>query len=117
MQGSLTLAAGRLARGRGGGGRPSQLDVLRERMKNEYAIPIDYECTRFTLAHWVMADTRTELDRFVDGHRSSMAKDLDGALVFMAPTTYGLKYEEERWPDVRFADIKTYQARDGGLIS
>lgn len=60
-----------------------------------------------------MADTRLELDRFVDGHGSSMAKDLDGAPVFMAPTAYGLRYEEERWPDVRFTDIKTYQAKGG----
>jgi peptide chain release factor 3 len=42
-----------------------------------------------------------------------MAKDLDGAPVFLAPTQYGLTYEQERWPDVSFTDIKTYQARDG----
>ena len=65
------------------------------------------------LGCWIMADVRTELDRFVDTHVSAMAKDLDGAPVFMAPTAYGLSYEEERWPDIRFADIKTYQARDG----
>jgi len=89
-----------------------QLDVLRERLKIEYGIPIAYEPTRFTLARWVAADERTELDTFMDSHNSAMARDLDGAPVFMAPTPYGLKYEQDRYPAVRFTDIKTYQARD-----
>ena len=89
-----------------------QLDVLRERLKAEYGIPIDYDVTRFTLARWVEADQRTDLDAFMDSHNSAMARDLDGAPVFMAPTAYGLRYEEERYPAVRFTDIKTYQARD-----
>jgi peptide chain release factor 3 len=90
-----------------------QLDVLKERLRQEYGIPIDYEQTRFTLARWVMADKKGEVERFADAHGSAMAKDLDGAPVFMAPTAYGLTYEQERWPDVKFTDIKTYQARDG----
>ncbi len=90
-----------------------QLDVLRERLKAEYGIPIDYEPTRFTLARWVMTDKRGEVDRFAASHGSAMAKDLDGAPVFLAPSAYGLQYEADRWEDVRFTDVKTYQARDG----
>jgi peptide chain release factor 3 len=89
-----------------------QLDVLKERLKAEYGIPIDYEQSRFTLARWIMSDKKNETDRFADAHVSSMAKDLDGAPVFLAPSAYQLGYEGERWPDVRFTDIKTYQARD-----
>ena len=40
-----------------------------------------------------------------------MAKDLDGAPVFMATTAFSLRYEEERYPAVRFTDIKDYQKR------
>jgi peptide chain release factor 3 len=90
-----------------------QLDVLKERLRQEYGIPIDYEPTRFALARWVEAEKKGEVDRFAESHGSAMARDLDGAPVFMAPTAYGLTYEQERWPDVRFTDIKTYQARDG----
>jgi peptide chain release factor 3 len=89
-----------------------QLDVLRERLRQEYGIPIDYEPTRFTLARWISAGAATELDGFMDSHGSAMARDLDGAPVFMAPSAYGLRYEEERYPAVRFTDVKTYQARD-----
>ena len=60
-----------------------------------------------------MSDKKGEVDRFADSHGSSMAKDLDGAPVFLAPSAYGLQYEDDRWEDVRFTDIKTYQARAG----
>ena len=89
-----------------------QLDVLKERLKIEYGIPIDYEQSRFNLARWIMSDERGEVDKFVDKNNSAMARDLDGAPVFLAPSAYGLKYEEDRYPAIRFTDIKTYQARD-----
>ena len=88
-----------------------QLDVLAERLQAEYGLPIGYEPTRFALCRWTEADDRLELDRFVDAHASSMAKDLDGAPVFMASTPFSLKYEQDRWPAIRFTDIKDYQKR------
>jgi peptide chain release factor 3 len=89
-----------------------QLDVLKERLQGEYGLPIDYETTRFTLCRWIMADDRVELDRFVDAHLSSMARDLDEAPVFMAPSPFQLQYEQERWKAIRFSDVKDYQRRD-----
>lgn len=89
-----------------------QLDVLKERLLGEYGLPIDYETTRFTLCRWITSDDRVELDRFVDAHLSSMARDLDEAPVFMAPSPFQLQYEQERWKAVRFSDVKDYQRRD-----
>jgi peptide chain release factor 3 len=89
-----------------------QLDVLKERMLAEYGLPIDYETTRFSVCRWVTADDATELDRFVAAHGSAMAADLDGAPVFMAPSPFMLNYEQERWPAIRFSDVKDYQRRD-----
>src|SRR4051794_34582695 len=89
-----------------------QLDVLKERLKVEYGIPIEYEQTRFTLARWIMADKQTDLDKFIDGHVSAMARDLDGAPVFLAPSAYQLNYDQDRAPEIKFVDIKGYQARD-----
>jgi peptide chain release factor 3 len=89
-----------------------QLDVLKERLQAEYGLPIDYETTRFSLCRWVASDDAAELDRFVTAHHSAMAADLDVAPVFMAPSPFMLKYEEERWPAVRFTDVKDYQRRD-----
>ena len=88
-----------------------QLDVLKERLAAEYGLPIDYETSRFSVCRWVSSDSEAELDKFVDSHGSSMARDLDGAPVFMATTAFSLRYEEERYPAVRFTDIKDYQKR------
>jgi peptide chain release factor 3 len=88
-----------------------QLDVLAERLKSEYGLPIAYEAPRFTLARWVSCDEPSELQRFSDANRSAMATDLDGAPVFLAPSLFLLQYEQERWPKLAFADVKDYQKR------
>jgi len=89
-----------------------QLDVLKERLQAEYGLPIDYENTRFSLCRWIDADDPAELDRFVESHLSAIARDLDEAPVFMAPSPFQLQYEQDRWENVRFSDVKDYQRRD-----
>ena len=89
-----------------------QLDVLKERLLAEYGLPIDYDTTRFSVCRWVSAEDRAELDRFLAAHGSAIADDLDGAPVFMATSPFSLKYDEERSPAIRFADVKDYQKRD-----
>ncbi|SDR40217.1 peptide chain release factor 3 [Rhizobiales bacterium GAS113] len=88
-----------------------QLDVLVERMRAEYGLPIAYEETRFSLARWI--DPDPELERFADAHSSSMARDLDGAPVFLAGSSFDLTYQMDRWPSIRFTEIKAYQAVGG----
>jgi peptide chain release factor 3 len=86
-----------------------QLDVLAERLAAEYGLDVGFETSRFTLCRWVTATSPAELDKFVRAHPASMAVDLDGAPVFMVPSSWDLTYELERWPEVRFNDVKDYQ--------
>jgi peptide chain release factor 3 len=86
-----------------------QLDVLTERLNAEYGLPVSFEQSRFEICRWVTAEDRIELDRFINAYPSSMAKDLDGAPVFMASSAFNLRYEQERWPKITFADVKDYQ--------
>ncbi|MBF9232708.1 peptide chain release factor 3 [Microvirga alba] len=88
-----------------------QLDVLKERLLGEYGLPIDYEPTRFTICRWITATDRVELDKFIDGHLSSMARDLDDAPVFMAANTFNLQYEMDRYKGILFSDVKDYQKK------
>ena len=88
-----------------------QLDVLKERLLGEYGLPIDYEPTRFTICRWITADDRAELDKFIDSHLSSMARDLDDAPVFMAANTFNLQYEMDRYKAIQFSDVKDYQKK------
>jgi peptide chain release factor 3 len=89
-----------------------QLDVLKERMQVEYGLPIDFEPSRFNVARWIASPDRAALDLFVERHRSSMASDLDGAPVFMAPSAFELRYELERAPEVSATEIKDYQRQE-----
>ena len=89
-----------------------QLDVLVERLKAEYGLEVSFETTRFTLCRW-LTGTPAEIDKFAKGHGASMAEDFDASPVFMAPSAWDITYEAERWPDVKFVDVKDYQREDG----
>ena len=90
-----------------------QLDVLKERLAAEYQLPVDFEQTRFELARWVASEDRAELERFSRTFPSAMASDLDGAPVFMAPSAWSLRHDQENWPKVSFTDVKDYQKAAG----
>jgi len=89
-----------------------QLDVLKERLKIEYGLPVDFEMARFSVCRWISAESRVELDRFIEAHRGDIARDLDDDPVFLAPHEFGLNYEAERWKAIRFAAVKDYQIRN-----
>eukprot|EP01037_Dinobryon_pediforme_P006224 gene6224-6292_t len=86
-----------------------QLDVLVERLREEYGLPIGYEQTRFSICRWITSDDKVELNKFIDQNGSAIASDLDGAPVFLSPSAFSLKYDEDKWPKITFSDIKDYQ--------
>ena len=88
-----------------------QLDVLAERLKAEYGLPVSFEPSRFELCRWATAESEAELDKFIRAFPSSMAVDLDDAPVFMAASAWSLNYEKEKWPAITFSDIKDYQKK------
>src|SRR5271166_3482659 len=86
-----------------------QLDVLIERLGAEYGLPVSFEPSRFEVCRWVSSPDKAELEKFLADYPSSLAADLDGAPVFMASSAFNLRYEQERWPKIAFADVKDYQ--------
>jgi peptide chain release factor 3 len=86
-----------------------QLDVLKERLKNEYNLEIDFEVSRFTVCRWVSTEEPAKLDEFTRRDTSAMARDLDGDAVYLATSPFSLNYEKERWPMLNFSDVKDYQ--------
>ncbi|MEM6381584.1 MAG: peptide chain release factor 3 [Pseudomonadota bacterium] len=89
-----------------------QLDVLKDRLRAEYKLPVDFEPARFALARWAVCDDAEQMKKFETRHRASLATDLDGAMVFLAASEFDLSYERDRFPDVTFVDVKDYQ-REG----
>ncbi len=88
-----------------------QIDVLTERLKIEYSLPVGFEMSRFSVCRWISADDPAEVDRFIAAHRADIAHDLDHDPVFLAQNGFSLNYEAERWKDIRFATVKDYQVR------
>jgi peptide chain release factor 3 len=95
---------------------PLQLDVLRDRLMSEYALPVEFDACEFQLARWLTAPDRRSFDEFVAANRSGIAEDLDGDLVYLARSQFYLDYTRERAPGIRFndvKDVKTTRANDG----
>lgn len=89
-----------------------QIDVLTERLKAEYSLPVGFEPARFTVCRWISADDNSDLDKFIATHRDAIASDLDGDPVFLAENNFSLNYEAERSPKINFATVKDYQIRN-----
>jgi len=84
-----------------------QLDVLADRLLNEYGLQTGFDPAPCDTVRWIQADNPTDLQRFVDRNRSSVASDLDEAKVYLASSAFNLQWTAERNPEIRFVDIKT----------
>jgi peptide chain release factor 3 len=84
-----------------------QLDVLADRLLNEYSLQTGFDPAPCDTVRWIKADNSAELQRFVERNRSSVATDLDGAQVYLASSAFNLQWTAERNPEVKFVDIKT----------
>ena len=83
-----------------------QFDVLADRIRTEYDIPVRFEPTTLYTAEWVEADDARHLKKFVDANKANMANDHTGAPVFLARNSWRLDKARDDWPDVRFLKTK-----------
>ncbi|MEZ5809850.1 MAG: peptide chain release factor 3 [Rhizobiaceae bacterium] len=88
-----------------------QLDVLKERLKQEYGLPVDFEAARFNVCRWISHQDRGQLEAFMQKQRAAIARDLDGDPVFLAENAFSLNYEADRAPGMVFDEVKDYQIR------
>ncbi len=79
-----------------------QLDVLTERIKKEYGVPIAFENASFEAARWVDAGDPQELKCFLEANRAALANDRAGSPVFLVRNDWALERMQRDWPDIRF---------------
>src|SRR3954464_14079800 len=89
---------------------PLQLDVLQVRLKDEYGLEVMWEVPEFSLARWVSSDDPKALAKFIADNGLSIADDLDGDPVYLAPNDFYLGYVRERSPGIVFTDVKDRHA-------
>ena len=85
---------------------PLQFDVLADRIRTEYDIPVHFEGTQLSTARWVDADDPALMKRFMEANRAALAEDHTGHPVFLARNNWHLETTQKDWPDVRFAKTK-----------
>jgi peptide chain release factor 3 len=89
---------------------PLQLDVLQERLKQEYGLEVLWDAAEFALARWIASDDPKALAKFVNDNRLGIADDLDGDPVFLARNEFYLGYTRDRAPGIVFNDVKDRHA-------
>ncbi len=83
-----------------------QFDVLADRIRTEYALPVKLEATSLYTARWVNSPDTAKLKSFVDNNRGAMAIDHDGDPVFMARNAWHLNDTQDKNPDIVFSATK-----------
>ena len=79
-----------------------QFEILADRIRTEYNVPVRFDPTSFQTARWVEAGDVASLKKLKSALAANMAEDHDGAPVFLARSAWHLQCTEEDWPDARF---------------
>jgi peptide chain release factor 3 len=78
-----------------------QFDVLADRIRTEFDVPVKFEQTELYTARWVKGEPAA-VKKFTDSMQASSAEDHDGALVFLARNAWHLNRTMEDHPDLQF---------------
>ncbi|HET9211222.1 MAG TPA: peptide chain release factor 3, partial [Thermoanaerobaculia bacterium] len=83
-----------------------QFDVLADRIRTEYNIPVHFEGTTLYTARWVDTEDHQLLKRFTNANHAAMAEDHNGSPVFLARNAWHLKTTGEEWPNLKLLKTK-----------
>jgi len=83
-----------------------QFEVLAERIRAEYDVPVRFEEAGLYTARWVESDDAALLKRFVSENQSAIGDDHRGDPVFLARNAWHLDRAREDWPAIRFLATK-----------
>ncbi|MHC8509370.1 MAG: peptide chain release factor 3 [Rhodospirillales bacterium] len=85
---------------------PLQFDVLADRIRSEYDVPVRFEETALHAARWVRAPDARTMKEFEDTNRTEIAHDHDGGTVFLARNAWRLDRAMEDWPKIAFEKVR-----------
>lgn len=83
-----------------------QFEVLRDRIRTEYEIPVKFEQTELYTARWLSSDNPNTLKDFIDKNRSAVANDHDGDPVFLARNAWHLGDAQDKNKEIVFKALK-----------
>ena len=85
---------------------PLQFDILADRIRTEYNLPVRFETAALHTARWLESAKNDKLESFIDQNLPNIAEDHDGHPVFLARNAWHLDNANENWPDIKFLATK-----------
>lgn len=83
-----------------------QFEVMADRIRTEYDVPVHFEATSLYTARWIEAEDPALAKQFIDKNEASIGEDHDGAPVFLARNAWHIGKAEEDWPKIDFRKTK-----------
>jgi peptide chain release factor 3 len=90
---------------------PLQFDILTDRIRTEYGLPVRFEQAALHTARWLESEDDAAMEKFIDQNLPNIAEDHDGHHVFLARNAWHLDNAAENWPQIRFLSTKEQTAR------
>jgi peptide chain release factor 3 len=79
-----------------------QFEIVAHRLKGEYNVEAAYTPADIHTARWLSFPDDTTRTEFIKRESASLAEDVDGNPVYLAPSRYKLQITQERFPEVGF---------------
>ena len=87
-----------------------QFEVMADRIRTEFNIPVIFEPTQYFTARWVKSDDKAQMQKFLDTNKLNIATDYNGDNVFLARNAWHLNKTAEDFPAVQFLKTKEQAA-------
>jgi peptide chain release factor 3 len=85
---------------------PLQFDVLADRIRTEYEVPVRFEAANLHTARWLSGAPHQVIKDFADSNRAAMAEDHAGEPVFLARNAWHLDKAQQDVPDIEFLKVR-----------
>ncbi len=82
-----------------------QFEVLADRIRTEFDVPVIFEPTSYYTARWI-SGLEKDVEKFLTVNNGAMATDHDGSPVFLARNAWHLGKAEEDFPNIKLLKIK-----------
>jgi peptide chain release factor 3 len=83
-----------------------QFDVLADRIRTEYNIPVLFESSGLYTARWVETDDHDLMKKFASENAGYLSDDHTGAPVFLARNAWHMETTQKEWPGIAFLKTK-----------
>lgn len=83
-----------------------QLDVVIERLKQEYGTEIGFDAVQYNTARWIEAEDDATLRKFLEANRANVALDRDDKPVFLFKSAWEVTYIGEKSPGIAFRETR-----------